>query len=255
MKKILIGAALLSMVVAAPAEPLRTLFTKENQLPEKGQLELDALASTQQYPVGSRYEEAVAARYGLFGNLAAYASIPFMQERVKDGLIGKQDGFTRNQNGFGDVALGFELLAYEDIFRFPYIMPHLELRFPTGDQDKGFGAGDVSILGGVTEGTKTWECVDWALDVTGAHLTTSDPMLKSDTVIISGSIVWNLDDQFSLVTEVSGSDQSYPDGHPVTFEGGMVYKPLENLMFGIYGGKTQHTDESWDGTFKASYSF
>lgn len=248
MKKILIGAALLGMVVAAPAEPLRTLFTKENQLPEKGQLELGAFVATQQYQDQSEYAESIYARYGLFGNLATYVSVPVRETRFKD-------GFGTNKSGFGDVALGFELLPYEDIFRFPYIMPHLELRFPTGDQDKGYGSGDVSILGGVTVGTKTWECVDWAVDVTGAHLATTDPTLKSDTVIVSGSIVWNLDDQFSLVTEVSGSDQTYPEGHPITFEGGMVFKPLENLMFGIYGGKTQHTEESWDGTFKAAYSF
>jgi hypothetical protein len=104
-------------------------------------------------------------------------------------------------------------------------------------------------------GTKTWECVDWALDFTGAHLTSNDPTLKSDTIIVSGSIVWNLDDQFALVTEVSGSDQTFPGGHPVTFEGGMTYKPIENLMIGVYGGKTQHTDESWDGTVKVSYTF
>ena len=248
MKKLMLGVVMTAVAVTVQAEPIRTLLTKENQLPEKGQTELGLLANTQQYDNNAGYSETPYVRYGVFGNLAAYAFVPYNQTRYKD-------GFGLNQNGFGDMGIGFELLAYEDIFRFPYIMPHLELRFPTGDQDKGFGAGDVSILGGVTVGTKTWECVDWALDVTGAHLTTSDPMLKSDTVIISGSIVWNLDDQFSLVTEVSGSDQSYPDGHPVTFEGGMVYKPLENLMFGIYGGKTQHTDESWDGTFKASYSF
>ncbi len=248
MKKILIGAALVSMVMAAQAEPLRTLFTKENQLPEKGQLELGAFVGTQQYQTQSEYAESVYARYGLFGNLAAYAFVPYHETRYKN-------SFGKNKSGIGDVGLGFELLAYEDIFRFPYIMPHLELRFPTGDQDKGYGSGDVSILGGVTIGTRTWECVDWALDATGAHLATSNPLLKSDTIIISGSIVWNLDEQFSLVTEISGSDQTYPGGHPVTFEGGMVYKPIENLMFGIYGGKTQHTDESWDGTIKMAYSF
>lgn len=248
MKKILIGAALVSMVMAAQAEPLRTLFTKENQLPEKDQLELEAFANTQQYQTRSEYTESVYARYGLFGNLAAYAFAPVRETRFKD-------GFGSNQSGIGDAGIGFELLAYEDIFRFPYIMPHLEIRFPTGDADKGYGSDDVSILGGVTVGTKTWEQVDWALDITGEHLTTTDPTLKSDTIIASGSIVWSLDEQFALVAEVSGSDQTYPSGHPITFEGGMVYKPIDRLMFGVYGGKTQHTDESWDGTFKASYSF
>ena len=248
MKKILIGAAMLSMVVTASAEPLRTLFTHENQLPEKGQLELGALVGTKQFEPRSEFEESLYARYGLFGNLAAIATVPFHETRYKTGL-------GSSQSGLGDVGLGFEVLPYEDIFKFPYIMPHLELRFPTGDEDKGYGAGEISILAGITVGTKTWECVDWALDVTGAHLTTNDPLLKNDTIIISGSIVWNLDEQFALVTELSGSDQSYPDGHPLTFEGGMVYKPIENLMIGIYGGKTSHTGESWDGTLKLSYSF
>lgn len=248
MKKILIGAAMLSMVVTASAEPLRTLFTHENQLPEKGQLELGALAGTQQYETLSQFGESLYARYGLFGNLAAYASVPFHETLYKN-------GFGSNTSGLGDLGIGFEVLPYEDIFKFPYIMPHLEFRLPTGDQDKGYGSGDVSILAGVTVGTKTWECVDWALDVTGAHLTTNDPLLKNDTIIVSGSIVWNLDEQFALVSEVSGSDQTYPDGHPITFDGGMVYKPIENFMVGVYGGKTIHTGESWEGTLKLSYSF
>lgn len=248
MKKILIGAALLSMVITATAEPLRTLFTHENQLPEKGQLELGAFVNTQQYEPQSQFTESLYARYGLFGNLAAVATVPFHETRYKTGQ-------GSSKNGFGDLGLGFEVLPYEDIFKFPYIMPHLELRFPTGSEDKGFGAGEMSILAGVTVGTKTWECVDWALDVTGAHLTTNDPLLKNDTIIISGSIVWNLDEQFALVTELSGSDQTYPDGHPLTFEGGMTYKPIENLMIGVYGGKTSHTGESWNGTLKLSYSF
>lgn len=248
MKKLMLGAVLAAMVTTVQAEPLRTLFTKENQMPEKGQLELGALANTQQYPNQSFFTESVYARYGLFGNLAVNAFVPAHQIRNKN-------GFGSNQNGLGDCGLGFQLLAYEDIFRFPYIMPHLEFQFPTGNEDKGMGAGEVSILGGVTVGTRTWECVDWALDVTGSHLSTNDPLLKSDTVIISGSIVWALDEQFSLVGEVSGSDQTYAAGHPIAFEGGMVYKPVENLMIGVYGGKTQHTDESWDGTVKLSYSF
>jgi len=248
MKKLMLGVVLAAVVTTVQAEPLRTLFTKENQLPEKGQLELGALVDTHQYPNQSYFTESVYARYGLFGNLAAYAFAPYHQLRVKN-------GFTGNQNGIGDCGLGFQLLAYEDIFRFPYVMPHLELQFPTGDEKKGLGAGEVSILGGVTIGTKTWECVDWALDVTGAHLSTNDPQLKSDTIIVSGSIVWTLDEYFALVGEVSGSDQTYIAGHPITIDGGIIFRPTENLMFGVYGGKTQHTDESWNGTIRMAYSF
>ncbi len=248
MKKLILGAVLTAMVTMVQAEPIRTIFTKENQFPEKGQLELSALANTVQYPERNYFTEAIMARYGLFGNLAVYGFVPAHQVRVKQGL-------GNNEKGIGDCGIGMELLAYEDIFRFPYILPHLEIQFPTGDETKGMGSGEVSIIGGVTIGTKTWECVDWALDVSGAHLTTNDPQLKSDTIIISGSIIWNLDDQFALVSELSGSDQTYSAGHPITFEGGMVYKPIENLMFGLYGGKTLHTDESWNGTFRIAYSF
>lgn len=255
MKKLMLGMVMAAMMVTAQAEPMRTLLTKENQMTEKGQAELGVLANTQQYESSGAYTEAAYVRYGLFGNLAAYALVPTHQTRFKTGK-------GNNQNGFGDVALGFDLVAYEDIFRFPYILPHMEIGFPTGDQDKGFGTGDVSFRGGVTVGTKTWECVNWAVDATGQHLSNNDPTLKSDTIVISGSIVWDLDEQFSLVTEVSSSDQNYPDGHPVTYEAGMVYKPTENLMFGVYGGKTTHatdpithTTESWNGSFKLAYSF
>jgi len=248
MKKLMLGVVMTAVAVTVQAEPIRTLLTKENQLPEKGQTELGLLANTQQYDNNAGYSETPYVRYGLFGNLAAYAFVPYNQTRYKD-------GFGLNQNGFGDMGIGFELLAYEDIFKFPYVLPHLEFRFPTGDQDKGYSAGDVSILGGVTVGTKTWECVNWAVDVTGEHLTTQDPSLKADTIVVSGSIVWDLDEQFSVVAEVNGSDQDYPLGHPLTYEGGMVYKPIESLMVGVYGGRTIHTGEDWNGTVKVAYSF
>lgn len=248
MKKVMLGVVLVAAAVTAQAEPIRTLLTRENQLPEKGQTELGLLANTQQYEAQNNFVESPYVRYGLFGNLAAYVAVPFHQTRVKQ-------GFGDSQNGIGDATLGVDLLAYEDIFRFPYLLPHVEVAFPTGDEDKGFGAGDVSIRGGVTVGTKTWECVNWAVDVTGQHLTSNDPTLKADTIVVSGSLVWDLDEQFSLVTEVSSNDQTYPEGHPVTYEGGMVYKPIENLMFGVYGGKTMHTSENWNGSFKMAYSF
>jgi hypothetical protein len=248
MKKLMLGAMLVATAVAARAEPIRTLLTKENQLPEKGQVEVGLLANTRQYEAKSDWVESPYVRYGLFGNLAGYVAVPVHQTRFK-----RNAG--TNQNGLGDVAVGFDLVAYEDIFRFPYILPHVEVGFPTGDEDKGFGAGEVYFRGGITVGTKTWECVNWAVDVTGQHLNTKDLTLKSDTIVVSGSLVWDLDEQFSLIGEVSGSDQNYPDGHPVTYEAGMTYKPVENLMFGIYGGKTTHTSESWNGSFKAAYSF
>jgi hypothetical protein len=249
MKKLILGAVLAAAVTTVQAEPLRTLYTTENQMPEKGQLELGALVQTWQYENKGDYREELYVRYGLFGNLAAYAFAPMMQIRPKT-------GFGNSENGFSDCGIGLKLVAYEDIFRFPYILPHLELRFPTGDEEKGLGTGEVAIKGGVTVGTKTWECVDWALDVSGQHLATTSTLLKSDTVIISGSIIWTLPgDQLSLVSEVSGSDQSHPDGNPLTFSGGMVFKPTENLMFGLFGGKTTKTDESWNGTFKMAYSF
>ena len=248
MKKLMLGVVMVAVAVAAQAEPIRTLLTKENQLPEKGQTELGLFANTQQYDNNAGYSEIPYVRYGLFGNLAAYAFVPYNETRYKN-------GFGLNQNGFGDMGIGFELLAYEDIFKFPYVLPHLEFRFPTGDKDKGYSAGDVSILGGVTVGTKTWECVNWAVDVTGEHLTTNDPGLKADTIVVSGSIVWDLDEQFSVVAEVNGSDQDYPAGHPLTYEGGMVYKPIESLMVGVYGGRTIHTGEDWNGTVKIAYSF
>jgi len=255
MKKLMPGVVMVAMVMVAQAEPIRTLLTEENQMPEKGQVELGILANTQQHDAFSEFTEAAYVRYGLFGNLAANVRVPMMQTRFKTGM-------GSNQSGIGDVALGFDFLAYEDIFRFPYILPHAEVLFPTGDQDKGFGAGDVSLRGGVTIGTKTWECVNWAVDASGQHLSSNDPTLKADTIVISGSIVWDLDEQFSLLTEVSSDDQNYPDGHPVTYEVGMVYKPIESLMLGIYGGKTTHatdtithTTENWNGSFKAAYSF
>ena len=247
-KKWMAGAVVVAVAGGAWAEAERTLLTRENKLPEMGQVEVGALFGVQALTHGKDYQETAYARYGLLGNLALNAGVPLRQVRP-------DKGFGDSQFGLGDVTVGFEIVPYQDVFRFPYILPHVDVGLPTGDKDKNMGSGDVSLFAGITVGTTTFEIYHWAADVSVRHLVDNDPMTKDDTVVLSGSFIWDLNDEFSLLTEISGTDQELPDGKPVTLEGGMIYKPTDNWMFGLYGGKTLHAGEDWNGTFKASFSF
>ena len=248
-KKWMTGVMMVAVAGAAWAEPESTLLTRENKLPEKGQVEIGALIGMQALEFEKHYQETPYLRYGLLGNLAANVTIPVKQIRV-------DQGFNGNRSGLGDVTVGLELVPYQDAFRFPYIMPHVDVGFPTGDQDKNLGSGDVSVFAGVTVGTTTYEVYHWAVDVSVRHLVDNDPMTKDDTVVLAGSFIWDLSEEFSLLTEIGGSNQDLPDGRPITFEGGMVYKPADTAwLLGLYGGKTIHSSEDWNGTIKVSYSF
>ena len=248
-KKWMVGAVVLAMAGGAWAEAERTLLTRENKMPEKGQLEANALFGIQKLEHSKNYQETPQLRFGLLDNLAVNAAVPFKQMKP-------DTGFGRSEAGLGDVSLGFELVPYERVFRFPYILPHVDVGLPTGDDKKGLGSGDVSIAAGVTVGTTTYEVYHWALDVGFQHLVDNDPLTDDDALVVSASFLWDVSDEFALLTEMRGTDQELPDGRPLTFEGGMVYKPEDtSWMFGLYGGKTIHAGETWNGSLKISYSF
>jgi len=248
-KKLLAGMVVVSIAGAAWAEPERTLLTRDNKLPEKGQVEVGALLAMQSLQFEKQYQEIPYARYGLLGNLAVNAFVPVRE-------INPDSGFGKNQAGLGDIVLGMELVPYQDAFRFPYILPHLDVGLPTGDQDKGLGSGDVSVLAGVTVGTTMYEKYHWAADVGYRHLVDNNPLTDDDMLVLSGSFAWEVNEEVSLLAEVSGTDQELPDGRPVTFEGGMTYKPEDTAwFFGLYGGRTIHTGEDWNASVKASYTF
>jgi hypothetical protein len=240
-KKWFIAGLLTLAVGTSYGEPMRTVLTKENKFPRPLQAELGSEFTYVEYDDGDIISARPYIRYGLFENLAIVGALPYHSINPD---------FGDDVNGIGDATVGLEFLAYEDLFGYPWIMPHIEVSFPTGDEDKGLGAGDSEFQVGVAIGTTVHDVLHWALDVRYRVLDDAENVPSAAL-----SIVWDLDKRFSLIAEIEVADDDENDDTPVTFLAGMHYKATRDLQFGIYGGASDGTDADTIIHGKISYSF
>jgi hypothetical protein len=259
MKKRLVIAVLTSAVaVTGYAEMNRSLFTVENRFPEPLQLELGAVGSYQNYDEEAKvhvtdHSEKWGAPYlrlGLFENLAAYASVPFGSYDPKGGS---------SNTGIGDMTAGLQFLAYQDLFGYPFIIPHVEARFDTGDKDKGLGDGSSSLTAGISLGSVMYEVVTLIVD--GKYKFIDD---VTENYMLSGAVIWDLNEQFALLIEGYVGSEKRDDWkglpgdetrHPIYGQGGMAYKATENLEIAVYGGGGKDGAPTVNANMKVAYSF
>lgn len=233
-------------------ESMRPLFTRENRFPEWGRAEIGALAQFKEY---AENDEARSGedqnemrftpyvRYQALENLDLYASVPWVTI----------DSDETTEAGVGDVVAGFELLAWQDIFDYPYIIPHADVSLPSGDEDKGMGAGDPSVGLGLSIGTvvhKVWHFVgDVGYRIQG----------EEDNIASAGlSLIFDVSKQLSFLAEVTATDEEREDRmaeHPVFFGGGLCYQATKNLAINLYGAGGKNSQEDVITTLKIAYSF
>jgi len=267
MKKIalvLACLALLSAPLLAESESQRTLYVRENRFPDLHKLEIGSFVSYQQldeyflsqidkrsyggYLVNKndrRSDTTVTpyARYGLFENLTVYSRVPidFVSSDVKG-----------SKAGLNDLAVGMELLAYQDTCQYPWVVPYVEVTFPTGDANNHMGCGKVDPIFGVAVGTVTFDQYHWILDGRYDANIVSDGRFEG-----AGAFIWDISQQFSFLAEAkvtekaSGSQKDVP----VYFNGGLCYKPAEGLSVNLYGGTSVNAEENGHGAVKIAYNF
>ncbi len=251
-KKFAVAVLVFTFAGLAYGEAQRPLFTKENALPDKGHVEVGSLFTYQEFDGANEVLSAddsdamtVApyVRIGLLDNLSAHVMVPFKE-------IDRNSG--GDDSGIGDVVAGFELVAFEDIFDYPYVIPHLDLRFDTGDEKEGLGAGESAVLFGISVGTVVEDAVHFIIDATYEVLDDSDNIIS-----FAGTVIWDISDQFSVLAEAKITDEVMEpdDGDPVYLQGGMTYKATEALAFSVYGGSVKNTSEDVNAGGKISYSF
>ena len=138
LRKVLwIATALGVLAGVASADPMRTVFTKENKFPGALKPELSLFGGASSFDADEadgdmdRYFIAPGARCGLTDRLNLVASVPY---------AGYSEG-DLDESGMGDVELGTEFLFFEDIFEYAWIIPHATVILSTGDEDKGLGTG------------------------------------------------------------------------------------------------------------------
>ncbi len=233
------------------AEPIRTVLTKENRLPRLYQAEIGAEFFYVEREAVDETSVIPYLRYTLLRDFAVIARLPYRS-------IDPDSPMYSQESGIGDATLGFEFVAYEDLFGYPWIMPHAEVSFDTGDEDKGLGAGDNEYTVGVAVGTTVNRVLHWTVDARYRILDDQDNIPS-----VGASLVWDLDRRFSLIGEIELSrEKDVPDEfgqrddrHPLIFLAGMHYKATRALQFTLHGGTGTNSDLDTLIRGKLSYSF
>ncbi|HMP72131.1 MAG TPA: transporter [Kiritimatiellia bacterium] len=228
-RRIFASTVVLSLfAVEGFSEAARPLLTRENKLPDLYQLEGNLSYAHRDWN-GTETDSAIAdIRFGLYENLTFRAAVPFVRA--------KSNGSTRE--GIGDTVLGLELLAFEDIFRAPFIIPHVSASLKTGDEDKGTGSGVNVYVAGVSVGTKVWD--DFTFIVDASYLFNGADEGDSDTFQLAGSVIWDIGPRFAMLAEGRLLEKNDFDKTPYQIVGGAVYKVTPDVSIGAYGGQTRN---------------
>ncbi len=240
-------AACFCMGMYSWAEPSRPLMSLENKRPalhkaEVGLLYLHTELSDKVISGGTIDEETPYVRFGLAPKLTLSADLPYIQTRPD---------FGEKENGIGDASLGLELTAFEDVFDFPYLIPHVSVSLPTGDEDKGLGTGESQVTIGAAVGTTVEEIYQWVADV---KYTLRDE--EDDIIAGSAAFIVDLDKQCSLQLETGISNEKTSVGNkPWFYGGGIAYKATKKLEFIGYLFQVKDSVEDIVAGLKAAYSF
>ena len=256
-KGLLAAVALCVLAGMASADPMRTVFTKENKFPGALKPELSLFGGASSFDADEadgdidRYFIAPGARFGLTDRLNLLASVPY---------AGYSEG-DLDESGMGDVELGTEFLFFEDIFEYAWIIPHATVILSTGDEDKGLGTGEDQGRLGISVGTTTHDVLHWAVDVSytmdGAEPEDEFTDEREDLATGALSLIWDLDDRSSILGEVQVRDDATDPDDDYALRGhlGLAYKVNKYLSIMGYGGGSSGLEEDYYGMGRAVVSF
>lgn len=252
-KMLWVATALGVLAGSAWADPMRTVFTKENKFPGALKPELSLSGGGSSFDVDGadadieRYFVTPGARFGLTDRLTILAAVPY---------AGYSDE-TLDESGLGDVEIGTEFLFYEDIFEYAWIIPHATAILPTGDEDKGLGAGEGQGRFGVSAGTTTADVLHWAADVSytmnGAAPEADEFGSANDDRedLLAGaiSLIWDLDERSSILGEVQVRDDPVDPEDDYALRGhlGLAYRINKYLSLMGYLGGSDGLEEDYYG--------
>lgn len=252
----------------AQSESMRPLFTRENRFPERGKADIGTFVSYAQYDEyfisqidtksyldqGYPFVNSKAklksttvkpyAKYGLFENLTVYSTVPVS--------INQSDTKGGTKAGFNDIAVGAELLAYEYTYKYPWVIPYVEVTFPSGNDKEHMGIGKMDAIFGAAVGTTTFDKYTWILD--GRYDTNVGDNGRFEG---AAAFIWDLSEKFAVLAEakVTEKPQGSTKDVPIYFNGGFSYRPIENLSVNLYGGTSANAEENGRGTLKVAYCF
>lgn len=250
---VLVGVCVVAS--AALADPVRTLFTRENKFPGAMGWELSLGGGGASYDAAMANQDmdwwsvAAGVRFGVTERVALRAEVPYVGYS-----IGNVD-----ESGLGDIELGFDFLFFEDIFEYAWIVPHATAILATGDEDKGLGAGDGQGRFGVSLGTTVNNVVHFGADISYTINGTWNARRTERDDLTTGalSIVWDLDERASLLGEVQLLDNPVDpdDSYATRAHGGMVYRINKSFTVMGYAGGASGLYEDYYGMGRLVYQF
>jgi len=219
--------------------PMRTLLTRENKYPEVGQFEVGGYFKHNETENNDSDSLGAYGRIGVWDNVTFEAGVP----------VTDSDFNGESNTGLGDVELKLDLLAFQDIFRFPFIIPHIDVSLPTGEEDEGLGSGETIFAPGISIGTKVYDCLTYVVDFTYAFDGANDNYADDNVYYVSGSIVWDISDRFAVLVEGRIYEENDFEENPYTFHGGMAYRVTEDVQIAGYGGQYNSESDAEDTEF------
>jgi len=239
-----------TLALSAGAQSPRTLLVREAEMTKPNRWETG---------VATRYQEVDSdltqlktwdftpyARYGLLERVSLDAAAALRNAKTDGG---------GSEFGLGDFSLGVDFKMLMDVFGYPYLMPYARLILPTGDDDKGLGAGSVGGILGLSAGTTVND--DWHIVADISTTTYSDDDIE-DVLKVGGALIYDFTKQNSLIAEAQyvQDDNCYgKDGEALLYMGGIIYRPNRRLSITLQGGASALDDSGLLGGAKVAYNF
>lgn len=208
---------------------MRTTLARENKFPGTGAGEV--LGFFEHSELGNLEQDkfGLGLRYGVWENVTMGASVPVVNSDL--------DGDTNT--GLGDAVLSLDLLAFQDIFRYPFIIPHADVSLPTGDEDKSLGAGETVINFGISLGTRVYDALTYIVDFSYAFNGSGYfiPDTTDNLYMISGGLIWDISDRLAFLVEGRVYEElDTMEDMPTEFRGGLSYRLGRGVQVTGYGG-------------------
>jgi len=207
----------------------RTTLTRENKFPGDGHIEVIGAFDHAELQDLEQDLYSVGARYGLLESVTLGASLPYVQS----------DFAGVEHDGIGDLVLSADLLAFQDLFRYPFVIPHIDTSFPTGDEDDGLGTGETVINFGISVGTVVYDALTYILDFSYAYNGSTYFVLGNpdNIYMVSGSIIWDISDRFAVLGEGRMYEElDFMEDNPFEAKGGLAYRTGRDSQIAVYGG-------------------
>ncbi len=240
---------------AAWADPVRTVFVRENKFPGAMGWEVGLEGGVSSFDAAMANDDmdwwsiGPAVRFGATDRVALRANLPY---------VGYSAGNV-DEKGFGDMELGLDFLFFEDIFEYAWIVPHATAILATGDEDKGLGSGDTQGRFGISIGTTVNDILHFGADLSYTSNGTLDDMRDEREDLTTGavSLVVDLDQQASVLGEIQFSDDPVDndDSYGIRYHLGLVYRINRNFSLMAYGGAASGLDEDYYGKGRLVYQF